>query len=165
MTDKGKAYTALSRALKLEQDGLRFYLRAVRQTADEKGRAMFKSLADDERMHLDMIKRQLHALGAEGSYVLLPDIDVPDIDLEEKLFPPEREQVEAKIGMEPGELDALHLALDNENKSYALYVAAAQETDDEAGKQIYLWLADAERTHFNLLMSNYTSLVSTGGWV
>ena len=135
MTDSGKAYTALSRALKLEQDGLRFYLRAARQTANEKGQAMFTSLADDESMHLAMIKHQLHALDAEGTYVLSPDLDIPDIDLGEKLFPPDREQVEAKIGIEPGELDALHVALDNENKSYAFYASAAQETVDEAGKQ------------------------------
>ena len=55
------------------------------------------------------------------------------------------------------------LALENEIKSYDLYRNAADETDDAAGKQMYTWLASAERSHFNMLMSNYEALWPTRG--
>lgn len=164
MTDQSKALAALSQALKLEKEGHEFYLQAAEETLDEKGKAMFTSLADDEKIHLEMVQRQLQALKGGGSYVLLPDLSVPSIDLGAKLFPPQREKVAAKVGVNPGELDALHVALEREMKSYDLYRQAAQETDDENGKAMYTWLASAETTHFNLLMSNYESLVSMGGW-
>jgi len=45
-----------------------------------------------------------------------------------------------------------------------MYRVAAQETGDPQGKATYQRLAGAERTHFNLVMSNYEHLVDTGRW-
>jgi rubrerythrin len=165
MMDRAKALKALSQALRLEQEGRAFYLQAAERTADAQGRAMFLSLADDERQHAEMIQVQLHGIEGEGVYVLLPDVSAAPIDVGAKLFPPERQALEAKVGDQAGDLQALFLALENEIKSFDLYVKAAQETDDAAGKQMYRWLAGAERIHFNLLMSNYESMAEKGSWV
>ena len=165
MTDTSATLKVLSQALTLEQEGRAFYLGAAKSTPNEKGKAMFLSLADDEKSHLEMIQRQLHAVEGEGSYVLLPDLDVPEIDLEAKLFPPDREEARSRIGANANALDALHVALEMEIRSHELYRTAAQQTTDEDGKRMYVWLADAEMTHFNLLMTNYESLVATGEWV
>jgi len=164
MTAQSKALEALSQALKLEREGRAFYLKAAQETLDSQGHAMFLSLADDERRHAEMVERQLYALEGQGAYVLLPDLKAPPIDLKARLFPPQRKQVAAKVGSNPNELDALHMALENEIKSYDLYRNAATETEDAAGKTMYQWLAGAEMTHFNLLMSNYQALVDRGGW-
>ncbi len=164
MTAQSKALEALSQALKLEQQGLAFYLQAAEETLDEKGRAMFRSLADDERQHIEMVERQLRALEGGGAYVLLPDLKAPPIDLGLRLFPPKREEVAARVGANAGELDALHVALETEVKSYDLYLQAASKTSDAAGRSMYEYLANAELTHFNLLMSNYQAMVSLGGW-
>lgn len=159
------ALTALSQALKLEQEGHAFYLRAAEETFDDKGREMFLSLAADEALHAEMVRRQLHEIERGGGYVLLPDLNVADIDLDAKLFPPTREQVDARIGVAPNELEALQVALENEIRSYDLYRSAARDAASEAGKQMYRWLASAEMTHFNLLLSNYESLSAQSGWV
>jgi len=140
-------------------------LKAAEETLDSKGKAMFLSLATDEERHAEMVQRQLREIEGGGTYVLMSGLDAPDIDLDAKLFPPERQQVEARIGRNPNELDALHVALENEIRSYDLYRAAAKETESEAGRRMYRWLAGAEMTHFDLLMSNYESLVAMGGWV
>jgi rubrerythrin len=160
-----KELEILSQALKLEREGEQFYLQAAELTLDEKGRAMFLSLADDEVKHAEMVTRQLHALEGGGSYVLLPDLDVQGIDVDQRLFPPDRKSVEARLGLDPNMMDALHLALEREIQSRDLYAQAARQTDDPAGKQMYLWLVGAETTHFNLLMSNYEALSERGGWV
>ena len=140
-------------------------MEAAEETLDSKGKAMFLSLATDEERHAEMVQRQLREIEGGGTYVLMSGLDAPDIDLDAKLFPPERQQVEARIGRNPNELDALHVALENEIRSYDLYRAAAKETESEAGRRMYRWLAGAEMTHFDLLMSNYESLVAMGGWV
>ena len=159
------ALKALSQALKLEREGREFYLKAATMSFDEKGKAMFLSLADDEQKHADMVTRQLHAIEGEGAYVVLPLGNVPDIDLHAKLFPPDPNRIERKIGSDPTEIDALHVALEMEIKSYDLYRLAARGATDEAGRQMYQWLTSAEMTHFNLLMSNYESIISGGSWV
>lgn len=164
MAETNKALTALSQALKLEQEGRAFYLKAADETLNEEGKDMFRRLADDEQRHAEIVQQQLHHLEGEGRYVLLPELEAPPIDLDQQLFPPDREQVVKKIGREPNDLEVLHLALDNEIRSYDLYRLAAKETDEAAGKQMYTWLANAEMTHFNLLMTNYEA-ISQGGWM
>jgi len=163
MTTRDNALQVLSQALKLEHEGQAFYNQAAESTLDAKGKTMFSALADDEARHAEMIQRQLHALEGDGKYVLLPDLDAPAIDLGAKLFAPDK--VEAKAGVSASDIDALHIAIENEIKSYELYAAAAKSSDDPNAIQLYGWLASAETTHFNLLMSNYESLVSLGGWI
>ncbi|MFH1084383.1 MAG: ferritin family protein [Chloroflexota bacterium] len=165
MADTTGALKVLSQALKLEQEGRAFYLQAAELARGSNGEALFRSLADDEAQHADMITRQLPALEGAGAYVLLPDARVQPIDAGKPLFPPQRAAIKAAVGADPGIVDALHLALEREVESYDLYARAAAETPDAAGRQMYQWLAGAERTHFNLLMSNYEAYVDRGGWV
>jgi len=126
---------------------------------NEKAREMFLSLAEDEKKHAAMIRRQIRALREEGHFAPEEGIEAPKAELAAKLFPPEKKASAASA------LEALHTALEVEAESYNLYYGAAQEEDDPAGKQLYLWLAAAERSHFDLLMSNYEAWVSQGGWV
>ncbi len=165
MSTKDAALEALSQALRLEQEGRAFYLQAAKDTVDEKGQAMFQSLADDEAKHASMVQRQLYAIEGGGGYVLLPDVQVPDIDLGKKLFPPDAGAIRSAADQASNELEVLHMALDNEMRSYDLYCEAAKATTDEAGRAMYAWLAQAEMEHFDLLMSNWESLTAMGGWV
>ncbi|MHB9033753.1 MAG: ferritin-like domain-containing protein [Anaerolineae bacterium] len=155
------ALHVLSQAAKLETDGLAFYLKAANDATDEKARSLFVSLADDERKHKEMILTQLHAVEGNGVYVLLPDTNVEPIDLNLEIFPPSAKGIEQKVGVNPTEQDVLFLAMDNEIKSYDLYRNAAQQTTGP-GQQMYRWLASAEMTHFNLLMSNWEALEAHG---
>lgn len=165
MTEKDKALTALGQALKLEREGRAFYLKAAEEVQDARCRKTFLSLADDERMHEEMILRQLHTMEGSGRYVLLPDLDAPPIDLNAQIFPPDLGKAAPQVRASRSELDALHLALENEIRSYDLYRRAALETAEEAGKRMYTWLAGAEMTHFNLLMANYEAIARESGWV
>jgi rubrerythrin len=165
MSTKDAALKALTQALRLEQEGRAFYLQAAEETIDEKGKAMFQSLADDEAKHADMIQRQLRTIERGGNYLLLPDVNAPDIDLGKKLFPPGAEAARKAADQATNELEVLQMALDNEIRSYDLYRAAAQLTVDEAGRAMYAWLARAEMQHFDLLMANWESLTAMGGWV
>ena len=164
MAKKEVALKALNQALKLEKEGGEFYLKAAEKTLSEEAQAMFRSLADDERMHAEMVQRQLNALQSGDAYVLLPDLQVPSIDLDQKLFPPDETKIREKIGSNPDVIAVLHTALDNEIQSYDLYREAAKITRDQAGRQMYQWLASAEMSHFNLLMTNYESIAGPTGW-
>ncbi|MCE5258026.1 MAG: ferritin family protein [Chloroflexi bacterium] len=154
----------LSQAARLETEGLAFYLKAAAETVDPRGKALFMSLADDERKHKDMILTQLHAVEGDGMYVLLPNLNVEPIDLGQPLFPPSVADVEKKIGADPTEQEVLFLAMENEIKSYDLYRVEVPKTTGPA-QQMYRWLASAEMTHFNLLMSNWEALEARGTWV
>lgn len=165
MPEQLRAMEVLSQALRLEKEGLEFYLRAADQVVDERCEQTLRSLADDERRHIDMIQRQMQALRATGEHVALPNLEVQEIDLGRKIFPPDPNAVKERIGVDASLLHILHVALENEMRSYDLYREAAAQAADEDARRMYTWLASAELTHFNLLMSNYEAVSAGASWV
>jgi len=165
MQETHVALQALLQAMRLEQDGYEFYTEAAERTADPYGREMFLSLADDEELHLRIVRDQYEALSAGQGWVSLPEgLELKPVDLDKPLFPPESAALEKAIGPEASVTDALLFAMQKENESYELYRKAATETADPVGKEMYQRLAGYERFHFDTLMLNYEHLVSTGSW-
>jgi rubrerythrin len=159
------ALQALRQAMRLEQDGYRFYTEAAERTADPRGKEMFLSLADDEKLHLRIVRDQYEALSTSKGWGSFAEaLELKPVDVDKPLFPPERGAFEKAIDPKAGNTDALLFALQIENQSYELYRKAAGETADPAGKDMYQRLASYERTHFDILMLNYEHLVSTGSW-
>ena len=165
MQENTVALQALRQAIRLEQDGYEFYTEAAERMADPRGREMFLSLADDEKLHLRIVRDQYEALSAGKGWVSFSEVlDLKPVDLDKPLFPPGGEAVEKAIAPDASDADALLFALQKENESYELYRQAATETADPAGKEMYQRLASYEHIHFDILMLNYEHLVSTGNW-
>ncbi|MBN1642845.1 MAG: ferritin family protein [Anaerolineae bacterium] len=156
---------ALNEALCHEQEGQAFYQKAAKRTVDRKGVEMFRSLADDAALHIDIVQRQIDAL-TEGDAWLLPEC-VFDCraDLEAPLYPRGEQALKEAIRPDASDLDALLFALKTENDSFDLYRRHALASEDARARQLYEYLAEEARSHFNLLMLNYESLSSMGGWV
>jgi rubrerythrin len=161
MQEKTVALQALRQAIRLEQDGYKFYTEAAERTVDSRGKEMFLSLADDEKLHLRIVRDQYEALSSGKGWIAFSEVlELKPVDVDKPLFPPDEEVIDP----EASDTDALLFALQIENKSYELYRRAATETDDLAGKDMYQRLASYERTHFDILMLNYEHLVSSGSW-
>jgi len=155
------ALQALRQAMRLEEDGYRFYTEAGERTSDPRGKEMFLFLADDEKLHLRIVRDQYEALsGGKGWGALSEVLELRPVDVDKPLFPPDEEAIDPKAS----DTDALLFGLQIENQSYELYRKAAAETADPAGKRMYQLLASYERTHFDILMLNYEHLVSSGSW-
>lgn len=158
------ALKALEQAMQLERDGRAFYLQAAERTSDRRGREMYLSLADDEKLHLQLLERQYHAVKANQGWQALPEIWDIDTGWDEPLFPKDKTLFEKAVHPEASDLDALIFALQIEHKSFELYRQWAQKSSEPAAKAMYKWLACAERGHFNQLMLNYESLLNSGYW-
>ena len=163
--DTSAALNALQQALELEKTGYQFYERAAQRTVDPKGGEMFRSLAGDEVLHQQVIERQIKALNAGQGWVLPEGAGEVQADLVTPLFPEGKLELEKAIQPDASDLDALLFALKIENDSFNLYAGQAQVAQDPNARSLYKYLADAERTHFDLLMLNYESLNSHAGWV
>ena len=162
---KDAAMMALQEALELEQRGQAFYTEAAERTVNETGKEMYRSLADDEVLHAKMIQRQIDAL-EQGKGWQAPDAAPEgEVDLDSPLFPEGEEELAEAVQPDAGEREALLFALKIENDSFDLYQKQAKGATDPNARQMYEYLAAAERTHFNLLMTNYESLERYGGWV
>lgn len=147
----------LVEAMKLESDGRKFYETIAEHMTDPEAAAMFKRLAADEVDHYNYIERQYLALEAGKDWSMIPEMaTVEVIDAVSVVFPPEK-KVLAELPPNPSEEDALLFALGVEDKSFKLYHNSAQIAKDPEAKKLFMQLAGAEQTHFNILMQRYES--------
>ena len=163
-TKEHVALQALHKALALEQDGRQFYVEAAERTSEPKGKAMYRSLAEDEELHAKVIQGQIDSLTKEGGWVLPEGIGEAAADLDTPLFPEGTAAFQEAVRSDASDLDALLFALKIENDSFDLYVEQAKVAQDPNARRVYEYLTDAERTHFDLLMLNYESLSTAGLW-
>ena len=155
-TERDAAQRILERALCLEMDGEAFYREAAGKTADPNGQRMFLDLAEQEAEHQRIIQRQIKSLSAAGR---LADeaLSAPTCDYAESLFPQGLARAQA-VGPRANDLEAIWYALGKENESYELYRQGALGAQDEQARTLYEYLMAAERSHFEILMSNYEEI-------
>jgi rubrerythrin len=150
----------LGRALKLEKDGEAFYLDAATKSSDPETEKLYRTFAEDEKLHARFIEQQLRALERGESFQTIPELDdVDPIDIDAPIFEVKVELME-KLPEEASEEDALLFALGAEVRSYELYMSGAKTAMSEPGRMMYRKLAAVERGHFDLLMLRYESRFS-----
>lgn len=147
----------LVQAMKLETDGEQLYRELADMVEDEAGRAMFRQLARDEQNHLAYIERQYEALQAGDGWSRIPEMDVVEVvDVVSVVFPPAMRVLES-LPANPSEEDALLFGLAVEDKSFKLYHNSAEIANNPEARRLFLQLAGAEQTHFEVLMQRYES--------
>ena len=150
--------TVLKQAMKLERDGLDFYLSAAERSKDTTTAQLFRDLAADEVHHYNYIGRQYDALVAGETWVAIPDLaSVEPADLQAPIFPAGI-GARSELPENPSDEDGLLFALGAEMKSYELYSRSAKEVDDAAARDLFQGLASAEMQHFDLIMARYSAL-------
>ncbi|MDH7486844.1 MAG: ferritin family protein [Anaerolineae bacterium] len=149
------ALEVLKKGMKLEREGLEFYLGAAECSADPETAQLFRDLAADEVDHYNAIGRQYDALAAGKAWVPIPELEtVEPIDVQAPIFPPGLMACEI-LPDRPSDEDALLFALGVEVKSFELYSQSAREVDNADARRLFQALAAAEQQHFNLLMARY----------
>jgi len=139
MTDKA-AIEVLKMALLLERQGMAFYEQVAGQTRSPAVRELFRTLAEEEKKHAEMLaERGGPAAAARGA--------VPDTLAKLVLSGDIRKQ----IGAASYEAAAISAAIDMENKAVALYSQRGGQAVDPAERDLYQWLADWERGHQRFL--------------
>jgi rubrerythrin len=157
--DIGKAIGALKMAIRVEQNGYRFYRRAAEETDDPKGKQLFNSLAEDEEAHESILKSRLKALERDGEWKDVGAEEWPGespFTGEDPIF--SRERIEKGVEDYTSELSALRMAYLIEKNAFEFYTKAARETEDPVGKAMYQDLADWEKNHQSVLETEYRFL-------
>jgi rubrerythrin len=146
-------------AIQLERDGQEFYLGVAGKASSDLARQMFESLADDELIHIEWIKKKLlpgeevAAATKKKTYERLRGIfaDVP-------------ESMREGAASSEDDIEAVNTAVKMEEKSRAAYLKWADETDDDDLRKLCDALADQERFHREILENTIKYLESTGDW-
>lgn len=155
----------LRAAIKMEEDGRRFYLKSVKAARNAVAKRLLVSLADQELIHIERIK--------EISDGLKGDMDWNDfgktISKAAKknlalVFKPLSAGEKKKLKADPSNLEALEIAMGKETKSYDYYDKQSKETDMRIAKVFYDRLKREEEHHYELLEEAYSLLSDSASW-
>jgi rubrerythrin len=161
--ETSSAIETLREAMLNEETTRDFYLDAAGKVVDEKGQTMFKELAAEEVVHMTIVRKQYESLKAGQGWTAVADFGrLENVDITPLQF--KREQMKGAVHEASSDLDALVLAAEMENNSFVYYTERYGTTTDPLAKRLYGSLVHAERSHFNLVMSNWEALVNTGFW-
>jgi len=140
-------------AIKLEQEGEKFYRKQAEANKDNQLYGMFVSLAEDEKMHAKVLGRK----AAETKN--LPETNLPEsqeIYKDEEFFKSEYKKV-------PDQLDFYRMALSKEQESIDLYKKLRDE--NKKFQKLFDYLIEQENKHYNLIYDLITLLERVESWV
>jgi Fur family ferric uptake transcriptional regulator len=153
------ARDALRIAIATERSGLEFYTRAARITQDARGRTIFQKLAEEEKEHLGTLEARYAQLLKND-----PQLESRPAFLFFKgaangLFAQGAERLSKGVN----DQQALLIGIKCERGSHQFFKKYGERFEDSEGKQIFLEFAAEERSHLDLLVREYRSLVKRQG--
>ncbi len=152
---------AIKTAIEMERDGYDFYTKAAARTSSEMGEIMFKSLAQDEVLHLEIFQKIFEENVGSTEWDALVNSSNKYADL--PVFPKDLEAVEG-ANPDTSELDALHMAMDSEKDAIDYYTKILEDTEDSEVKKIIEEIIEQEKNHYWILHEEFTHLGKTGYW-
>jgi rubrerythrin len=152
---------AIKEAIKLEIDGRKFFQHAEEVTSHELGKKMFRRLAEEEVKHLETFSKLFSQVLKGKDWKK----QVKSEELEEKSDLIQRLQASVKGEEGKGEIEALRIGMELEERAIELFGKAAEEVDDPLAQEIFLKIVDEEKFHYDLLQAQYDSLTHSGFWL
>lgn len=148
----------INTAIKLENDGIKFYKDIASKTHNELTKKMFESLAEDEIKHIEWINSQAPDVKTSGEF-------------NEKLYSrlkkifaePDSAIVDAARGTQD-DIKAIDIAIEMERSSQREYLYFSDETDDPDIEKLFAMLADIEGFHAELLQNSKEYLDKPHDW-
>jgi len=151
---------AIAMAIRMEKEGHAFYVRAADQTSSGMGRAIFASLALDEKAHLETFQRMFRGKVGKEDWDALAERTEGYGEM--PVFPKDPRSA----GAEPDsdDLAALKVGMESEARSVDHYTAIKERVDDGTVAGILEEIIRQERRHYALLEEEFIHLSNTGFW-
>lgn len=155
--------SSMKLAMENEASEMAFYLNESRRSTNEVAKALFKTLAADEKEHMERI-RGLHAkLVSDGSWPKDAPIQVAGTDIRSVL---------KSIGRDPSQstahdLDdilAMKKGIEFEQKGALFYANLADRCDNPQEVRFFKFLAGIEREHMLSIQDSLLYLEDPGSW-
>jgi len=156
----------VKQSIKLELAGKGFYERAAEVTEDDRGKAMFARLAEEEDGHLEVIEEIFTAMASGEEWRV-----VADEEMHKKGPAPLVAQLEAAIakrgtdGKHANGAAALKIAMEMERKAIAFFEDLLKKAKTPRARELAASLADEEKFHYDLLQYQYDNVLNMGFWL
>lgn len=155
-----KTAQAMRTAIDMEKSGHRFFSDAAATVTNEAGRKVFRRLASEEMVHLQVFEKIFTALtqGTDWKKAvgqIEPVKRVPYFDEAKKQF---------KAADMSVELDYLRKALDLERNAMTFFAKAAREAETPEARDVFQSILAEEQSHYDLIQAEIDSINGSGYW-
>lgn len=152
---------AIGIAVQMEKDGYSFYQKAAAQTSSDMGKTVFKSLAADELLHLEVFKKLFDENIGEKEWNELVNSSKKYSDI--PIFPKDLTKTEG-ANPETNDIDALRIAMDSEIKAIDYYTNIRKKITEEEVNKIIDEIIEQEKNHYKVLEGEFNHINTTGYW-
>lgn len=156
----------LNTAIKLENDGIKFYSDTAAGTDNILIKKMFESLAEDEKKHIEWIQNLVPDVKTSGEF------NKKLYERLKKIFAEPDVDTKSKTRSVSDDIKAIDIAIDMENKSEREYLRFSDDAEDPEVEKLFTILAEIERFHADLLKNSKEYLdrphdwfMQTEGWM
>lgn len=161
MSEIDNVKDAIKTAIQMEKDGYSFYKKAAAQTSSDMGRSIFKSLAADELLHLEIFEKLFDEKVGKDEWYNLVNTSSKYVDI--PIFPTDLKKIEG-VNPDTNEIDALRIAMDSEQKAIDYYLKIRENTSDNEIIKIIDEIINQEKNHYKILEGEFHHINSTGYW-
>jgi|SRR3989339_971191 len=129
-------------AIKAEKQAIEYYARAARRVVNETGKEALKKILKQEETHYKHLKEKFKKMAGRELKKGEEDSQASKISgLTEEHIPDK----------ESSDLEVCQIAIKDETEANLFYTKAANDTQDEEAKKLYLELATEETRHAQIL--------------
>jgi Fur family transcriptional regulator, ferric uptake regulator len=149
---------ALEVAMANEEQGLRFYTRAIEIIGDDSTREVLRHLAQDEQQHLAQLQQAYEELRRAQPWLDdEPSLLHFDYERLQGIFPQSQDTIRELVETS-GTAEALRMAMAAEQRSYEFFRYYANRVEDARGRAIFTQFAQEEERHLELIQAAYHAL-------
>ena len=151
---------ALDQAIRMEEEGKKFYLESAAHVKSDLARKIFEELAVQEDYHIIMIRKIYDGMSRDQSLSQWITSSHDTLKLE-KIF---KDSLLQKAEVSEDDLAALRFGVEREEKSIAYYETLAGAAETYFEKRFFLSLSYEERGHYLRIMDAIEYLTDPAGW-
>ncbi|MGE5190487.1 MAG: ferritin family protein [Gemmatimonadota bacterium] len=156
---RGDSGSALTRALRLEVTGRRYYAAAAAKCADPFAKAVFEFLVRMEEGHIRDIREIAKRLAEEGKF---PAVSTAPHDARMRMFKRETSRLRKELTVSGDAASAMRKALGMEAQGREMYLRVSKGASHPQEKKFFRLLAAEEDTHFAIIYEYLDCLEEQG---
>ncbi len=159
-----KALEMLKTALTMEEEGEKFYRKAMASSKNDLGKKVFETLMKDERIHYGRILKIYNKLKDDHTWTEdWKTMEVGHKDVE-TLFREMAQEHGKTLEADPGELEALDVGIDFEYKTLKFYQDYLSQANDPLEKEFVEKMVAEERGHYTALKDVKQYMSDPAAW-
>jgi rubrerythrin len=162
-TEQAKTLEALQIAIQMEIDGKEYYLNASRESSNELGKKLLKSLAAEEDTHRQKFQEIYNTIRNKKAWPVT-DFQPDGGKRLRTVFARASEEMRSTVKPLASEVDAVQTAMEMENKTHDFYKSRGENATYGVERDFYETLASEEREHHLILLDYYEYLKDPASW-